>query len=74
MTDPYSIATDRSSDSEKSSAPRMALWTALIVCAAANIVANTIGGWGLIVGVVTGLIVLACVAGLVMDHGARHRA
>ncbi|MGI5268027.1 hypothetical protein ACQEUU_02615 [Nonomuraea sp. CA-218870] len=73
MTDPYTITTDRPSDSEKSSTPRMALWTVLIVCLAANLVANTIGGWGVLVGVITGLVALACGAGLVVDHRNRRR-
>jgi hypothetical protein len=68
MTDSYSTTTETTSH-----APRMALWTGLVVSVAANIVANAAGGWGVLIGVVTGLLALACVGGLVVDHRNRRR-
>lgn len=69
MTDSYS-----SSATQKSVMPRMALWTGLVVSAAANVVANAVGGWGMLVGVATGVLALACIAGLVVDHRNRRGA
>ncbi|GAA4536604.1 hypothetical protein GCM10023096_87180 [Nonomuraea ferruginea] len=54
--------------------PRMALWTGLLVSAAANVVANAVGGWGMLVGAATGVLALACIAGLVVDHRNRRGA
>ncbi|MEV4104457.1 hypothetical protein AB0J42_29795 [Nonomuraea sp. NPDC049649] len=64
MTDPYR---------RENVAVRIALWTGLAVCAAANVVANSIGGWAVLAAILFGLLALACIAGLVRDHRARHR-
>lgn len=68
MNDPYRIEARRPAPARKPWALRALLWTVLVVAVAINVVANTIGGGGLFVGLGSGLVAVACVVGLIVHH------
>ncbi|GAA2358842.1 hypothetical protein GCM10010404_10040 [Nonomuraea africana] len=52
----------------------MMLWVVLTVCLAVNVVAGTVGGGNLLIGLPSGLIAVGCAAGLVALHLKERRS
>jgi hypothetical protein len=71
MNDPYRIDPEhrrRPASRRNGWALRALLWAILVVAVSVNIVASTIGRGSLLVGLPSGLVAVACVAGLIVHH------
>lgn len=55
-------------------AVRVLLWTLLVVFSAINLIANTILGWNMLVGLPSGIVVIGCAAALVTHHLKQRRS
>lgn len=55
------------------SAARILLWTLLVVFSAINLIANTIMGWNMLVGLPSGIVVIGCAAALITHHLKQRR-
>ncbi|MEQ4723512.1 hypothetical protein [Nonomuraea sp. B19D2] len=71
MDDPYRIEPQgrrRPARRRNGWALRALLWAILVIAISVNIVASTIGRGSLLVGLPSGLIAVACIAGLIVHH------
>ncbi|GAA5084484.1 type III secretory pathway component EscS [Thermocatellispora tengchongensis] len=71
MDDPYRIDPQgrrRPVTRRNAWALRALLWTILVTALSVNIVAGTIGRGSLLIGLPSGLVAVACIAGLIVHH------